>query len=95
MDAETKEKAWRAEEAIEPPTVYPPEMKPEEVKKREDEKVKILEHEIFETQNVARRKTYRMWIHGKNFIKTESLKVKFTFNGGIAMKEVEGVFKNS
>lgn len=70
-------------------------MTPEEIKKKEDEKQKIIDNETFETQNIARRKTYRMWIYGHNFIKTNNLYVKFTFNGGIAMKEVTGVYKNS
>ena len=35
-----------------------------------------------------------MFIYGQNFIKTDNLIIKFIFNGGIAMKEVPGVFKN-
>ena len=35
----------------------------------------------------------RMYVYGQNFLKKDTLKVKFTYEGSV-VKEVEGIYKN-
>lgn len=46
-------------------------MPPEEVKKKEDEKAKKAQEEFEESQNIAKRKGVKIFIHGQNFLKSQ------------------------
>ncbi len=70
-------------------------MSPEEVKKREDERAKKTQEEFDESQNVAKRKGVKVFLHGSNFLKTQTLKVKFSHAASGVSKEVSAIFKNA
>lgn len=70
-------------------------MSPEEVKKREDEKAKKTQEEFDESQNVAKRKGVKVFLHGQNFLKTHTLKVKFSHASSGVSKEIHANFKNA
>jgi len=91
-DLVEREKHWRAEELLQ--EGYPPEMAAEEVKKREDEKTKKAQEELDEAQGVAKRKGVKIFVYGRDFIKTEHLKMRFSHAQTGVSKEVPAVFKN-
>jgi hypothetical protein len=66
VDPIEREKLWRAEEPLEK---YPDEMPADEIKKREDEKAKKALEETEESQTVAKRKGYKIFVFGHNFVK--------------------------
>ena len=61
---------WLAEEPEEP---LPEDITEEEIKKREEEKAKKAQEETEEVTTVAKRKGYKMYLYGENFIKSQSL----------------------
>lgn len=95
-DPAEKEKAWRAEEPIEK---YPDDLPAEEVKKRDEEKARKAQEETEESTTIAKRRGARIFIYGLDFMRVETLKVRFTHAATGATKEVLGlshvVFKNS
>lgn len=68
-------------------------MPEEEKKKREDERAKKVQEEIDETTNAAKRKGIKMFIHGRNFMKTNYMRARFIFNPQV-YKDVPVIFKN-
>ena len=74
-EPEEREKEWTSEVPVE---TYPEEMTPEEIQKKDEEKQKIVEQETEESQTVPKRKGYRIFIHGKNFLKTDAIEARFT-----------------
>ena len=46
-------------------------MSEEEKKKKDDEKAKKTQEEFEESQNIAKRKGVKIFIHGNNFLKNE------------------------
>ena len=91
--AEEEEKAakWLAEEPIEP---LPEEITEEEIKKRDEEKAKKAQEETEEVTTVAKRKGYKMYLYGENFIKTASTQILFTYDAGAKTVMVTPIYKN-
>jgi hypothetical protein len=89
-EMEKREADWRAEVALE---TYTEEMTPEEIQKKEDEKQKIVDQETEESKNVAKRKGYRIYIHGDGFVKTNTIKARFSWNDQVTLIE-ECIYKN-
>jgi hypothetical protein len=63
-DPEQREADWNAEQ---PEEEYPEEMTEEERKKKDDEKAALALQETEESQNISKRKGYRIFIYGENF----------------------------
>ena len=57
---------WLAEEPEEP---LPEDITEDEIKKREEEKAKRASEETEEVQTVAKRKGYKMYLYGENFLR--------------------------
>lgn len=98
VDPVEREKLWKAEEPIEK---YPDDLPPEEVKKRDEEKLRKAQEETEEVTTQARRRGFKLFIYGHEFLRLETLKVKFSHPGTGVSKEVLGgahghiVYKNS
>lgn len=95
MTDEERQAAWLAPE---PEETYPPDLPEEEVKKREDEKAKKAAEETEEVTTMAKRKGYKMYLHGENFVKKDSFSLVFTWLGEEEQRvtKVEWpIFKNS
>lgn len=88
---EEKEALWNAEE---PEEVYPEEMPEEERKKRDDEKAKKVHEESEEVNTVAKRKGYKILVHGANFCQSDQMALRFSLEN-FAPVLVRPVFKNS
>lgn len=86
-----RKKLWHSEE----PAAHPPaEANDEEIKKWNDEQSKIADEESEEVITTAKRFGVKMYIHGKNFIKSpELLKVRFKL--GEKIVDVSPIFKNA
>ena len=69
-EEEEKNQAWIGEEAEEE---APEDATEEELKKREDEKVKKATEETEEVTTLAKRKGYKMYLYGENFLKSNSV----------------------
>ena len=69
-EEEEKVAAWLAEKPEEP---LPEEITEEELKKREDENAKKATEETEEVTTVAKRKGYKMYLYGENFLKQASV----------------------
>ena len=91
-DLGEREKHWRAEEPLQ--DGYPPETAPEEVKKREDERARKAQEELDEAQSVAKRKGVKVFIHGRDFVRTDYLKVRFSHAQSGVSRDAPAVFKN-
>lgn len=89
-DAEQRENDWQAEL---PEEEYPEEMSEEERKKKEEEKVVIATQETEESQNVSKRKGWKIFIHGENFRKTNEMAALFSWNDQVQVKSPL-IFKN-
>ena len=69
-------------------------MTEDEIKKRDDERAKKEQDESEEVQTLAKRKGYKMYIHGKNFRKANTLRVLFSFEDETATQILQPIFKN-
>ena len=69
VEEEEKAAKWLAEEPVEP---LPEDITEEEIKKRDEEKAKKAQEETEEVTTVAKRKGYKMYLYGENFIKAGS-----------------------
>lgn len=78
---------WKAEEPIEK---YPDDLPAEEVKKREEEKQRKAQEETEESTTQAKRRGAKVFIYGTDFLRLETLKVKFSHPGSGVSKEVLG-----
>ena len=81
---------WLAEEPEEP---LPEDITEEEIKKRDEEKAKRAQEETEEVQTVAKRKGYKMYLYGDNFLKGNQLQIVFTFSQE-ATEEQEAINKS-
>ena len=69
-------------------------MPEEEKKKREDEKARKRQEETEEANTVAKRKGYRILVHGTNFQRTDYISLRFSLEN-YAPIYVRPVYKNS
>ena len=86
--------AWLAEE---PEEELPEEITEEEIKKREEDKAKKAIEESEEVTTMAKRKGYKLYIHGDNFQKNDHLTVVFVYTseeGETVTKQVKPIYKN-
>ena len=74
-EPEQREAEWLAEQ---PEEELPEEITEEEIAKREEEKAKVAEAETEESTTVAKRKGFRIFVHGTGFMKTDEIIAKFT-----------------
>jgi hypothetical protein len=88
---EDREHIWNAED---PEEHWPDDMPEEERKKREDEKGKKTAEEAEEVNTVAKRKGMRIYIHGVNFKRTDTMQVRFLLDN-FSPVLVKPVFKNT
>ena len=72
MTPEEQEEAWREEE---PYSEAQPAADPVEEQKRQEAEAKLIQEQTDETQAVAKRKGYKMFIHGDGFCQNDKLKV--------------------
>ena len=99
-DPAEREKAWKAEEPIEK---YPDDLPAEEIKKRDEEKLRKAQEETEESTTVAKRRGTKIFIYGQDFVKMETLKLKFLHPQTGVTKEfyasqalgAQVIFKNS
>ena len=77
-EPEQREEEWLAEQ---PEEELPEEITEEEIQKREEEKQKVAEQETEEATTTSKRKGYRIFIYGKDFMKSEEITAKFTWEG--------------
>ena len=66
-EPEQREEEWLAEQ---PEEELPEEITEEEIQKREEEKQKVAEAETEESTTVSKRKGFRIFIYGANFLKS-------------------------
>ena len=67
----------------------------EEIQKKEEEKQKVAEAETEESTTVAKRKGYRMFIYGKDFLRANTdIVAKFCWDGQVT-RTATCVYKNS
>lgn len=59
----------------------------------EEEKQKRAEEETQESTTMAKRKGYRLFIHGSDFIKTEEMIANFIWEGKVSVK-TQLIYKN-
>lgn len=90
-DPEQREVEWQAEAPIEE---QGEELSEEELQKREEERQKQEDAETEESTTVSKRKGYRIFIHGTNFINSDFMLARFTWQDQI-VKTAECIFKNS
>lgn len=91
-EPEAREAEWLAEQPLEE---VPEGLTEEEIQKKDEEKQKVAEAETEESTTVAKRKGYRMFIYGKDFLKANSeIVAKFCWDGQI-VKTNTCVYKNS
>lgn len=105
MTPEEREAAWLAEEAEvdEGDGTESKQMTDEERKKRDEERAKVeaerekvVQQETEEITTMAKRKGYKVYVHGRNFINTgELLQIRFSYNNGEVTQNVSPVFKNT
>lgn len=91
LEEEEKGAKWLAEEPEEP---LPEEITEEEIKKRDEEKVKKAAEETEEVTTVAKRKGYKMYLHGDNFLKGVSTQVLFSYDCGAKTQTIAPIYKN-
>ena len=89
-DLEQREKDWLAEQ---PEEDSPEEKTDEEIQKLEEEKQKKAEEETLESTTVAKRKGYRLFIYGANFMKTPEMMAKFTWEDKVT-QTTDLIYKN-
>lgn len=73
----------------------PEDITEEDLQKREEEKQKVAEQETEESTTQAKRKGYRIFVHGKGFLRAgqDVITAKFTWDGNVS-RTGECVFKN-
>jgi hypothetical protein len=84
--------------AEEPEEVVPEDLPEEEVKKREEEKEKLATAETEEVGTMAKRKGYRMCIHGENFLKSSNVTIVFVYTpeeGQTVTQALRPIYKNA
>lgn len=82
---------WQGEE---PEEELPEDITEEEIKKRDEEKAKKAQEETEEVNTVAKRKGYKMYLYGENFIKSQSVQLLFDFESGTKRVLVTPIYKN-
>ncbi len=92
LDEEEKHAKWVEEE---PEEIIPAEITQDELKKRNEEKAKKAAEETEEVTTVAKRKGYKMYLYGENFIKSRALKLMITYDSGVKTEMLTPIFKNS
>jgi hypothetical protein len=75
-EPEVREAEWLAEQ---PEEELPEEITEEEIAKRDEEKLKVAEAETEESTTVSKRKSYRLFVHGTGFLKSDEITAKFTW----------------
>ena len=68
-------------------------MTEEELQKKEEEKQKIAEAETEESTTTSKRKGYRLFLCGTNFLKSDQLIAKFCWDGQVT-KTASCIYKN-
>jgi hypothetical protein len=99
-DPAEREKAWKSEEPLEK---YPDDLPAEEVKKRDEEKQRKAQEETEESTTSAKRRGTKIFIYGHDFVKMDTLKVRFLHPQTGVAKEIHAsspagghiIFKNS
>lgn len=91
VEEEEKVAKWLAEEEEEAP---PEEATEEELKKRDEEKTKKAQEESEEITTMAKRKGYKMYLYGENFIKSGALQLLFSYDSGAKTVLVSPIYKN-
>lgn len=89
-EPETREAEWLAELPIE---ALPEGLTEDEIQKKEEEKQKVADTETEESTTVPKRKGYRLFLHGTDFLKTPQILAKFSWDGQITRTST-AVFKN-
>ena len=89
-EPEVREAEWQAEQ---PEEELPEDITDEELQKRDEEKQKVAETETDESTTVAKRKGYRIFIHGARFLKAEAITAKFIWEDKVS-RCTECIFKN-
>ena len=82
---------WLAEE---PEEALPEDITEEEIKKRDEEKAKKAIEETEEVTTVAKRKGYKMYLYGENFIKAPTVQLLCDFDNGTKKVLVTPIYKN-
>lgn len=90
VDQEEREKNWLAEQ---PEEEAGEEKTEEELQKLEEEKQKRAEEETTESTTMAKRKGYRLFIYGSDFVKTDEMIAKFLWEDKVTVK-CSLIFKN-
>lgn len=72
---EEREAEWLAEQ---PEEELPEEITEEEIAKRDEEKAKVAEAETEESTTMAKRKGFRIFVHGTAFLKADEIIARFT-----------------
>lgn len=89
-DLEQREKDWLAEQ---PEEDSPEEKTEEEIQKLEEERQKRAEEETLESTTAAKRKSYRIFVHGTGFMKTAEMTAKFIWEDKVSLN-ASLIFKN-
>merc|ERR1712100_708034 len=79
-DPEQREAEWNGEQPLEE---LPEGATEEEIQKKEEEDKKIAEVETEESSTVAKRKGFRLFLHGKGLLKSENMLAKFCFEDSV------------
>lgn len=89
-DPEQREQEWLAEQ---PEEDSPEEKTEEELQKLEEERQKKAEEETQESTTMAKRKGYRIFVYGADFVRTADMVAKFTWEDKVSMT-ASLIFKN-
>jgi len=91
IEEEEREKEWEGEVAEEE---LPEEITEEEIAKLNEQKQLNAEAETEEATTMAKRKGYRLFLYGKNFLKSEQMIAKFSFGDQININ-APVIYKNA
>jgi hypothetical protein len=80
-EPEQREQDWNSEL---PEEEHPEETTEEERKKKDEEKQATALHEAEESTTLAKRKGYRILVHGTGFRRSDKLVAKFTWNESVS-----------
>ena len=82
---------WQSEM---PEPELPEDITEEEIKKRDEEKTKKAQEETEEVGTMAKRKGYKMYLYGDNFIKSQSVQLMCDFESGTKKVLITPIYKN-
>lgn len=89
-EPEVREAEWLAEQ---PEEGVPEDITEEELQKKDEEKQKVAEAETEESTTISKRKGYRLFLCGTNFLKSDQLVARFSWDGQIT-KTTSCIYKN-